>query len=242
MPAATEVGPVLFLAGADGAPFRYRVTHLRDALAARGIASRALWWSDPDVPAAIAAARIVIVYRVPMTPWLDACLAYARGLGRALVFSCDDLLFDASATPHDALAALPENQRAWWLAATARYAATLQACDGFLAATEPLAQAAERMGVPAFVVRNGLGERELADAETIRKGADPRSARDAVVLAYQSGTTMHELDFAVVAPALARVFAMRPHVRLRLGGHLLPHPALAPLADRIERLPFLPWH
>ena len=52
---------------------------------------------------------------------------------------------------------------------------------------------------------------------------------------------MHELDFAVVAPALARVLAMRPHVRLRLGGHLLPHPALAPLAGRIERLPFLPW-
>ena len=38
------------------------------------------------------------------------------------------------------------------------------------------------------------------------------------------------------------MLAARPQARLRLGGHLLPHPALAAVADRIERLPFLPWH
>ncbi len=243
---APDLGPVLFLAGCDGAPFRYRVTHLGDALATRGIASRALWWSDPDVPAAIAAARIVVVYRVPMSPWLDACLGYARALGKPLVFSCDDLLFDAAATPHDALAALPENQRTWWRAATARYAATLRACDAFLATTEPLAAAATRLGVPSFVVRNGLGERGLAVAETLRKTlyepASSTTPTGAVTLTYLSGTTMHELDFAVVAPVLARVLAARPGARLRLGGHLLPHAALAPFAARIERLPVLPWH
>jgi glycosyltransferase involved in cell wall biosynthesis len=236
---APALGPVLFLAGCDGAPFRYRVTHLRDALAARGIASRAVWWSDPGVPAAIAEAEIVVVYRVPMTPWLDACLAYARGLGRTLVFSCDDLLFDPATTPHDALAALPENQRVWWLAATERYATTLRTCDGFLATTEPLAAAAARIGVPAFVVRNGLGERELAVVEQLRKTAITRGSE--IVLTYLSGTTMHDLDFAVIAPTLGAVLAARPGVRLRLGGHLLPHPALAAWQDRIERLPFLPW-
>ncbi len=241
--AAAEIGPVLFLAGCDGAPFRYRVTHLRDALATRGIASRALWWSDPDVPAAIAAARVIIVYRVPMSPWLEACLSYVHALGRPLLFSCDDLLFDATATPHDALAALPENQRAWWRAATDRYATTLRACDAFLATTEPLAAAAERMGVAAFVTRNGLGEHALAVAETLRKTATvPAAERATVVLSYFSGTTMHELDFGVVAPALARVLAARPHARLRLGGHLLAHPALADVTARCERLPFLPWH
>lgn len=243
--ATTEVGPVLFIAGCDGAPYRYRVTHLRDALATRGIASRALWWSDPAVPAAIVAARVVVVYRVPMSPWLDACLAYARGLGRPLVFSCDDLLFDAAATPHDALAALPENQRAWWLAATERYAATLRACDVFLATTEPLAAAAERMGVPSFVARNGIGARELAAAEPLRKtlGAPALRRRpdQPVVLSYFSGTTMHELDFALAAPALARVLRARPNARVRLGGHLQSVPALAKLEDRIERLPILPW-
>ncbi|MEO6026934.1 MAG: glycosyltransferase [Candidatus Binatia bacterium] len=235
-------GPVLFLAGCDGAPFRYRVTHLRDALAARGVASRALWWTDPSVPAAIADAAIVVVYRVPMSPWLDACLAHARALGTPLAFSCDDLVFDPSATPHDALAALPEGQRTWWLAATERYAATLRACDAFLATTEPLAAAATRLGVPAFVVRNGLGEHELAVAERLRKTQPiPRADDGRIVLAYFSGTTMHDLDFAVAAPALARVLAERPQARLRIGGHLRTHPALATVADQVERLPFMPW-
>lgn len=234
-------GPVLFVAGCDGAPYRYRVTHLRDTLAGRGIASRALWWTDPAVPTAIADAAIVVVYRVPMSPWLDACLAHARALGKPLVFSCDDLLFDASATPHDALAALPEGERAWWLAATERYAATLRACDAFLASTEPLAAAAGRLEVPSHLVRNGLGERELAVAERLRKTAAPPPTDGRVVLAYFSGTTMHDLDFAVAAPALARVLATRPQARLRIGGHLRPHPALATVADRIERLPFMPW-
>lgn len=241
-PAADGIGPVLFLAGADGAPYRYRVAHLRELLAQRGVAARALWWSDPGAPAAIAAARLLVVYRAPISPWLEACLAYARARGTPLVFSCDDLLFDAAATPHDALAGLPENERAWWLAATDRYAATLRACDAFLGATEPLAAAAARLGRPAFVARNGLGRRELAVVEALAKARRPPSSRDPVVFAYMSGTTMHELDFATIAPTLAGLLAARRQVRLRLGGHLRLHPALAPFADRIERLPFLPWH
>ncbi|MCC6766207.1 MAG: glycosyltransferase [Deltaproteobacteria bacterium] len=240
----SPLAPVLFLAGCDGAPYRYRVTHLRDALAARGIASRALWWSDPDAPAAIAAAGVVVVYRVPMSPWLEACLGWARACGKPLVYSCDDLLFDAAATPHDALALLPADQRAWWLGATARYAVALGACDVFLGATEPLAEAAARLGVPGFVARNGLGLGALAIVERLARGraaAPARAATGEVVLAYQSGTTMHELDFALVAPALARVLGARPHARLRLGGHLGGHPALIPFAGRIDCLPLLPW-
>ncbi len=238
VPAA--LGAVLFVAGCDGAPFRHRVTHLRDALATRGIASRALWYTDPEVPAAIAAAEIVVVYRVPMSPWLAACIDHARSLGRAVVFSCDDLVFDAASTPRDALAALTEAERAWWLQATERYAATLRASDAFLGSTEPLAAAAERLGIPAFTARNGIGRGGLAVAERVRKS--PSGPRDGVVLAYGSGTTMHDLDFAVVAPALARVLAARPTVRLVLAGHLLSPPALEPWRARIRRLPFLPWH
>jgi glycosyltransferase involved in cell wall biosynthesis len=239
-PAAAELGPVLFVAGCDGAPYRYRVTALRDTLATHGIASHALWWSDRDLPAAIAAADTVVVYRVPMSPWLAACVDYAQRLGRRVVFSCDDLLFDPTATPHAALAALPENQRAWWIAATARYAETLRASDAFLGATEPLVAAAARLGVPGFVVRNGLGARALAAVERLRKHPPPRREGE-VVLVYLSGTTMHDLDVATIAPVLARVLAARPAVRLRLGGHVVTAPALAPWHDRIERLPFLPW-
>jgi glycosyltransferase involved in cell wall biosynthesis len=230
----------LFVAGIDGAPLRYRVRNLQDQLRLLGVASRVLAHTDPALPEAIAASDLVVLYRVPMGRYVRACLAHARRLGRRLVFSCDDLIFDPAAVPSAALATLPEGQRAGWLAHVARYADTLAACDAFVGSTEPLAAAAERLGARAFVVRNGLGEAQLAAAEETRKRAVP--GRDGRVrLAYVSGTTMHDLDFAAVEPALVRVLAARPEVVLRLVGYLRAGPALAAFGDRLERLPFLPW-
>ena len=268
---------VLFLAGIDGAPFRYRVTNLRDRLAARGIAGAALFWTDPGALAAVAAADLVVLYRVPIGAWVRALIAEARRLGRPLAFSCDDLVFERASVPSEALALLPPDQRAGWLAYVDRYAETLCACDAFIGTTEPLVEAAGRMGVRGWVVRNGLGEAQLEVGEEVRKrrllgerapargiaarhdtpaasartGAphdarasarhDAPGSNDAVTLAYLSGTTMHDLDFAAIEPALAAVLAARPAVRLRQVGYLRAGPALAAFGDRIERLPFLPW-
>lgn len=256
---------VLFIAGMDGAPLRYRVTNLREQLALHGIASRALYFTDPALPAAIATADLVVVYRVPMGRYVHDWIAHARRLARPLVFSCDDLVFDPTATPHAALALLPEAERAWWIEATGRYAQALAACDAFLGSTESLVAAAGRLGVPGFVARNGLGAAQLAVAEELRKarwyarhapggpgaaggtgrGAadrDDRQRGETLRLAYASGTTMHDRDFATIEPVLAEVLAERPRMRLRLIGYLRTGPALAALRDRIERVPFLPWH
>ncbi|MBI3769298.1 MAG: glycosyltransferase [Deltaproteobacteria bacterium] len=233
---------VLFVSGIDGAPFRYRVTHLRDQLRTRGVASDARYYTDPAIPAAIAAADVIVVSRVPMSPYVAQWLAEARALRRPLVFSCDDLVFDAAATPEDALALLSDDQRAGWRAYTERYAATLRACDAFLGSTEPLVAAAARAGARGVVVRNGLGVAELAVAENARHAAAARDPDDAAVrVAYLSGTIMHDLDFALVEPALAALLHEHPRTRLLLVGYLRTGPALASLSHRIERLPFLSW-
>ena len=254
-PAAVAAAPlrhVLFVTGIDGAPLRYRVTNLRDQLEARAVSSRVHYFTDPALPSAIAAADLVVLYRVPMGGYVRACISLARRLGRPLVFSCDDLIFDPTLTPTAALAILPAEQRAGWLAYTERYAETLRACDAFLGTTEPLVAAAARAGVPGFVVRNGLGMAQLAVAEVTRKNAwrawegckvAGAGLREGGVLrlAYLSGTIMHDLDFAAIEPALAAVLAAVPAAHLRLVGYVRPSETLAPVRDRIERLPFLPW-
>ncbi|HEY2386743.1 MAG TPA: glycosyltransferase [Candidatus Binatia bacterium] len=237
--AAPALRRVLFITGIDGAPFRYRVTHLREQLRLHGIASAALYYSDPTIPAAIELADLVVVSRVPMSAWVARWMAVARAAARPLVFSCDDLVFDPAAAPHDALALLPEHHRAGWLAYGGRYAATLAACDAFLGSTQPLADAAVRVGIPGTVIRNGLGAPELVAAETARH--DAAGAQRDVRIVYASGTTMHDLDFALVEHALATVLAAHPSARLTLVGYLRTGGALAPFARRIERLPFVPW-
>jgi len=254
--AGAAVRSVLFLTGIDGAPFRHRVTNLRDRLATRGIASAALFWTDPHALAAMTDADLVVLSRVPMSDWGRSLVAEARRLGRPLAFSCDDLVFDPTSVPTEALALLPAGQRAGWLAYVDRYAETLRACDAFIGTTEPLVEAAARLGVPGWIVRNGLGEAQLAVAEEVGKrrvlgGVEPSdrapsrtaagTSDEAVTLAYLSGTTMHDLDFAAIEPALTAVLATRPAVRLRLVGYLRTGRALAAFADRVERLPFLPW-
>jgi glycosyltransferase involved in cell wall biosynthesis len=231
---------VLFVTGIDGAPFRYRVTHLREQLRARGIASAALYYTDPTLPAAIELADLVVVSRAPMSAWVAEWMSGAHAAGRPLVFSCDDLVFEPAAAPLDALALLPEQHRAGWLAFGERYAAALAACDAFLGSSAPLVDAAARAGVPGVVIRNGLGAAELAAAETARHAAATAVRRD-VRIVYASGTTMHDLDFALVEPALAAVLAAHPEARLTLIGYLRTGAALEPFARRIERLPFVPW-
>lgn len=232
---------VLFVSGIDGAPFRYRVTHLRERLRRRGVTSEARYYTDPLVAGAIAAADAVVVYRVPMSGAVAGWVAQARALRRPLVFSCDDLVFDASATPEDALALLPEQHREGWRTYTERYASTLRACDAFLGTTEPLVAAAARAGLPGVVVRNGLGAAELGVAATARHAAASRVADGTVRVAYLSGTIMHDLDFALVEPALAALLGRHPPACLLLVGYLRTGRALAPFADRIERQPFQPW-
>lgn len=242
-PAPTPHMPrhVAFICGMDGAPLRYRVTNLRDQLALRDVTSEAWFWTRAEVSAAIERSDVVVVYRVPMSPWLGACLAFARALGRPVLFSCDDLIFDRDAAPTAALDLLPEPHQRGWVSLCERYADTLRACDRFLGSTPALVEAARRCDVPGDVIPNGLGSTQLEAAELAHKRAAAPPRDECIRLAYLSGTNMHDLDFALVEPALAAVLAAYPATRLRLVGYLHPSERLAPYADRIERLPFLPW-
>ena len=54
---------------------------------------------------------------------------------------------------------------------------------------------------------------------------------------YFSGSPSHARDFAIAAPAIARLMRADPRVVLRVVGFFDPHPQLAALRDRIEVAP-----
>ena len=61
---------VLFVNGCDlQHPYRYRVQHQREQLAAFGLAAEEVWYEDLS-PQLISLCRAVIVYRAPWTPAL----------------------------------------------------------------------------------------------------------------------------------------------------------------------------
>jgi glycosyltransferase involved in cell wall biosynthesis len=234
---------VLFIAGMDGAPFRYRVTNLVEQLEALGVRVAARFHRDEESLALAGEHEIVILNRVHWDDYTERIVARARAAGALLVFAVDDLIFDPE-LDIPALKGLPPKTSRAYRRGLKLFHRTFAACDAFLGSTEALAEAARRMGKPAFVHPNTLG-RELAsisDEARLRAAAGrERGLHPVVRIGYFSGSYAHDCDFAVAAGALASVLGDRAEVQLVLGGHLEVPEVLAPFGDRIERLPFVSW-
>ncbi|HTP27673.1 MAG TPA: glycosyltransferase, partial [Anaeromyxobacteraceae bacterium] len=234
---------VLFLAGMTGAPYRYRVAHLMQQLRALGIRATARFHHDEEALALAGEHEIVILNRVPWDIYVERIIRRARTAGALVVFGVDDLVFD----PGLKIAALDGFSRKEvkiYRRGLRLFRRTLGACDALLGSTPALAEAARRIGKPAFVQPNTLDEELIRVSEAARvEAAEQRSrCQDALVrIGYFSGSNAHDGDFAVAARALARVLAARPRTCLVVGGHLQLPRALSHFRERIERLPFVPW-
>ena len=233
---------VLFVVGIDGAPLRYRAWLPAEALGLLGIGTDVVHYRDPRVTELGVAADVLVLYRVPATPQVLALVAAVRDRGVPAVFDVDDLIFDPDlADEIPALRLLPTDEARLWLEGVQRYRTTMEACDAFIGSTPRLVEHARAVvGIDAHLFENGVGI-ALGGASDIalrqpRRPGPPR-------VGYLSGTTTHDDDWRYVEAAVVEVLAERPGAELWLGGLLEPSPeVLAPLGDRVRRLPFTEWH
>jgi glycosyltransferase involved in cell wall biosynthesis len=246
-PHATSAAPlprsVLFVGGMEGAPFRYRVEHLVDQLEKLGVRATARFQRDEEALSLAGTHEVVVLNRTPWDPFTERIVARAREAGAVLVFAVDDLIFEPD-LEITALAGLSAPIARAYRSGLALFRRTLLACDAFLGSTEALAQAARETGKPAFVHPNTLAPDLVRLSEAARAAAEVERERRPdrpLRIGYFSGSYAHDRDFAVTANALARVLSAHPGAHLVLGGHLQIPKVLLPFAERIERLPFVPW-
>lgn len=232
---------VLFVSGIDGFCHRYQVLHRAAQLVALGASATVRHFADPRLPHELAAHDVLFAYRVPETAAFRALLERAADLGIPRIAAIDDLIFidDPRALP--LLDDLSADERSRWRDGVRRYRATIAACDAFVAPTEPLVAAGDAQGWRSHLHRNALAPAELEIARRARRAA-AEVERPAPVLGYFSGTATHDEDFASIARALRDVLREHPRVRLMIVGPLHLPAELAPLAERIERRPLVPWH
>jgi glycosyltransferase involved in cell wall biosynthesis len=239
--ATTSISRVLFVVGIDGAPLRYRAHLPAEAMALEGVHSDVRWYRDPDVDDLASRADAVVVYRVPATPQVLELIARCRAAGTPVVFDVDDLIFDPGiADEIPALRLLPPDEADLWLEGVRRYRTTMEACDAFIGSTPALvAHAREVVGIDSHLFENGVGiALGVASDIALRRPRRPGPLR----VGYLSGTTTHDDDWRHVEAAVVGVLEQHPDVELWLGGHLEPTGAvLAPLGDRVRRLPFTSW-
>lgn len=196
-------------------------------------------WSPRAVPP-----EVVLVWRAAWRPVLEQAIAAWRAGGSRILYDIDDLMIDpalADGSVIDAIRSLRLD-----VADVGRHYSgirrALLLADACVAPTEPLADAQRACGRPATCLPNGFDE---ATYRASRAAVARRrlAAGDGLVrIGYAAGSRTHQRDFAVAAPAVARILRERPECRLvlfhdrRLGPTLdmAEFPDVAHLHDRIE--------
>ena len=243
-PALPRTGrSILFLSGSPPSIGHvYRVLHPLQALAEHGWRTA---WLPVDSPAALTRLEttdLVTVFRCPWIPALGAIVAACRLRGIPVVHDIDDLIFEPNLMEAGAfgyLDTLPDVERRRWIAVAADYRRALCEADAAVLTTPPLAAAAQPHCPRVAVLPNAHSPAMFAAAAVARSIPKPSAVDGRPRLGFASGTPTHQRDFAVIAPALARLFMSRPEPLLTIVGHLDigAFPALGDYADRIELRP-----
>jgi glycosyltransferase involved in cell wall biosynthesis len=231
---------VLVASGIDGFCHRYGPLHWAEQLATQGIASTVWAHTDPRIAAGLFTHDVLVLYRVPDGAWIRHVLARAAALERPTVFAVDDLIVVPELTDVPLLRDRSEDERRLWHDGVARYRRTLEACDAFLATTEPIAAVGRALGMPTHLHRCGVSRAELALGAAAARARETAGARP-VRLGYFSGTATHDADLATIAEPLAAVLARNAAVELLVVGSVALPAALAPFAARVVREPIVPW-
>jgi len=230
----------------DTSTFRYRCYNMVEALVHAEPSSSASWITADDGPKAIELIEqldILVVCRALYSQHIAAVLARAIALGKLVVFDVDDLIFDdryAHLIMETLDQTVDESGLQAWFGWISRCGATLRLCDRAITTNALLAERIHRFAhVPTRVIPNFLNRAQIELSDRVRRAkAASGWARDGSLhLGYFSGTPTHNRDFAIVAPALARLFEEDPRIRLRVVGFPPTSTLLDPYSDRIETIP-----
>jgi len=237
---------------ADTSTFRYRCFNPTETLAAARPDIGAAWFELDDMPALLREVpelATLVICRVRYNAKVARLVARARAAGVRVLFDCDDLVFDTRHV-HLLLDTLdqdtaPENAWDVWFALIGRLEATAHLCEAGITTNDFLAERLSRAlgdgtaARPVAIVPNYFERHQEHVSRQFLAAKRERGFRGngRITIGYFSGTPTHNRDFAVAAPALARLMAADPGVDVRVVGFLDSTGPLAPFGNRVEIIP-----
>ena len=165
--------------------------------------------------------------------------------GKRVLFDIDDLIFDTEYT-HLILNSLDQNlalSQTWdhMFAYIARMGETLKLCDGALTTNLYLAnKISEFSGLQAKVIPNFINKEQLdiSDAVYNRKVSSSFFSEGKITFGYFSGSPSHNLDYAMIVPAMEQILSENPNTALLVVGYIDIGHTLSRFGDRVARQPF----
>ncbi len=222
---------------------KYRVWQKQELFSRLGMPCRVVDWREAmDCEGAAALATQVILYRVPAYPAVLQLIERLHKLQLPVAWEVDDLIFDRdlflkNRNVHE----LNDDLRESIISGVDLYRNAMLASGYGIASTTCLAETMREAGLAdVVVIENALDSDTLLLAQTLRaaRQAEEGASEDgSVMITYGSGTKTHDADFREAAPALLRLLAHYPQLRLRIVGELTVPAAFDAFGDRVERLP-----
>ena len=233
----------------DTTHFRYRVLNMVQALAAwpeGGIS--ASWFCHAELGEMnrfVDRADALVICRALYTPAIDRMVIRAKARQIPVVFDCDDLVFDPSYVPL-LMKSLDidlnqEESLQYWYARIARHGAVMRLCDRAIATNPFLAGKMESCAghIRSQVIPNFLHDEQQAVSAELYEAKRHSGFRSdgTITVGYFSGSPTHNRDFAVAAPALARLMEEDPRIKLRVVGFFGVKSELEKYGSRVEFYP-----
>lgn len=249
-PLPSRVFSIFYVSGeADTPGHLYRVARHVEAARMNGVPAE--WVRHEELasrPELTSRNDVMILWRTPWSPALEAAIARMHAQGKKVVFDIDDLMIEPDLADTKVIDGIRSNAHpeaaVRELFASVRRA--MLAADVCMASTQELAYHMRWAGKTTHVLPNGFDDQTLAlSRHSIRQW---RSARpdDLLRIGYAGGSRTHQRDLGLAIEAIARVLRENERCRLVLfqtasGMRLVDveeYPAMAGLEDRIEWRPF----
>lgn len=236
----------------DTSTFRYRVYNMVESLRRETPQQvAASWFSGTEIRhllPRVAELDALVLARVRYDADVGRLIAAARAHRVPVIFDCDDLVFDIGYV-HLILDTLDQDTKTsanWdgWYAYCGRLEAVARLCDAGITTNAFLAERMrEVVGGPVHVVPNFLNrhQQEVSDLLLGAKRSRGFAGDGTVGIGYFSGSPTHNRDFAIAAPALARLLESDPDVRVRVVGFMDTTGPLGAHANRVEMVPLHDW-
>ena len=228
---------ILFVGEEISFASRYRVEDFREQLILNGYASKFIQM-DQTEQEKIEEYTAVVMYRCSKLMEAEMLANRAKAAGIPVYYDVDDLVFDYEKI--SGLHFLKGSEYSDFRTTTDRIHGCMEFCDGYFTSTETLAKEIreEFPGKPVVINRNCMSmEMEVLSHEAVEQ---TDKDKDRIYIGYLSGSRTHDQDFAQVEAALLEVMQRHPEVYLKLVG-VLDESGMAPVQNRIEKLPFMDW-
>ncbi|MCL1999361.1 MAG: glycosyltransferase [Turicibacter sp.] len=264
--AAKNCADVLFISGcALPHPPRYRVAHQREQLAACGLVSLEVFYTNLTLDM-VRNFRLFVFFRCESTPLIEEFIKIAKANNKRIIFDIDDLLIDTKYTDTikylDTMEAL---EREYYDNHVRNIQKLLKQCHAAITTTDRLAAELKNYVPEVFINRNVASESmakfsqfaiydrdelPFAEYKKLRRAErknyrlalkNQKERKGKLRLGYFSGSITHNEDFEMIEPDVIRLLDEYDNLELVVVGELDLPDSLKNYKNRIVAKKFVDW-